>query len=81
VRFPFGMIFSLTVFATSTGSSPRFRWSSFTAAMTRLLPEHSREYAAQFPDLVQLVERDADHDLNGHLEQIWGLVESFLLDT
>jgi hypothetical protein len=27
------------------------------------------------------VEVDADHNLNGHLEEIWGLVESFLLDT
>jgi pimeloyl-ACP methyl ester carboxylesterase len=42
---------------------------------------HSREYAAQFPSLVELVEVDADHDLSGHLEQVWGLVESFVLDT
>jgi pimeloyl-ACP methyl ester carboxylesterase len=42
---------------------------------------HSREYAARFPDLVRLVEVDADHDLTGHLERIWGLVESFVLDT
>jgi pimeloyl-ACP methyl ester carboxylesterase len=48
---------------------------------TTVPTDHSREYAAQFPELVQLVEVDADHDLNGHLEQIWGLVESFLLDT
>ena len=48
---------------------------------TTVPTEHSREYAAQFPDLVRLVEVDADHDLNGHLERIWGLVESFLLDT
>lgn len=41
--------------------------------------EHSRAYAAEFPDRVQLVEVDADHDLNGHLDVIWGYVESFLL--
>jgi pimeloyl-ACP methyl ester carboxylesterase len=48
---------------------------------TTVPTEHSREYAAQYPDLVRLVEVDADHNLNGHLQQIWGLVESFLLDT
>jgi pimeloyl-ACP methyl ester carboxylesterase len=41
--------------------------------------EHSRDYAARFPDKVQLIEVDADHDLNGHLELIWEYVESFLL--
>ncbi len=41
--------------------------------------EHSRDYAASFPDEVQLIEVDADHDLNGHLEFIWEHVESFLL--
>jgi pimeloyl-ACP methyl ester carboxylesterase len=40
----------------------------------------SRVYAADFPDSVQLVEVDADHDLNGHLELIWQYVQSFLLD-
>jgi pimeloyl-ACP methyl ester carboxylesterase len=39
----------------------------------------SRVYAADFPDSVRLVEVDADHDLNGHLEFIWGYVQSFLL--
>jgi pimeloyl-ACP methyl ester carboxylesterase len=41
--------------------------------------EHSRDYAASFPDKVQLIEVDADHDLNGHLEFIWDYVQSFLL--
>jgi pimeloyl-ACP methyl ester carboxylesterase len=41
--------------------------------------EHSRAYVANFPDSVHLVEVDADHDLNGHLDFIWGHVESFLL--
>jgi pimeloyl-ACP methyl ester carboxylesterase len=41
--------------------------------------EPSRAYAASSPDKVQLIEVDADHDLNGHLEFIWGHVESFLL--
>jgi pimeloyl-ACP methyl ester carboxylesterase len=40
---------------------------------------HSRDYATRFPDKVQLIEVDADHDLNGHLEFIWEHVESFLL--
>ena len=48
---------------------------------TTVPTEHSREYTARFPDQVQLLEVDADHDLNGHMEQIWGLVESFLLDA
>jgi pimeloyl-ACP methyl ester carboxylesterase len=41
--------------------------------------EPARVYAANFPDNIQLVEVDADHDLNGHLDFIWGHVESFLL--
>ena len=41
--------------------------------------EPARVYAADFSDSVHLIEVDADHDLNGHLEFIWGYVESFLL--
>jgi pimeloyl-ACP methyl ester carboxylesterase len=41
--------------------------------------EHSRRYAAEYPRAVQLVELDADHDLNGHLDTIWRYVASFLL--
>lgn len=41
--------------------------------------DHSRAYAADYPNRVQLVEVDADHDLNGHLDLIWQYVESFLL--
>ena len=43
--------------------------------------EPSRAYAANFPDQVHLIEVDADHNLNGHLELIWEHVQSFLLDT
>jgi pimeloyl-ACP methyl ester carboxylesterase len=39
----------------------------------------SRAYAAEHPDQVQLVEVDADHDLNGHLDLVWEHVRSFLL--
>lgn len=42
--------------------------------------DHSRAYARDFPDSVRLVEVDADHDLNGHLDLIWEYVQSFLLD-
>jgi pimeloyl-ACP methyl ester carboxylesterase len=41
--------------------------------------EHSREYAAEFPDQVQLVEVDSDHRLNDRLDLIWGQVQVFLL--
>jgi len=41
----------------------------------------SRVYATDFPDSVRLIEVDAGHDLNGHLEFIWEYVQSFLLDT
>jgi len=41
--------------------------------------EPSRAYAADFPHSVRLIEVEADHDLNGHLDFIWGHVESFLL--
>ena len=40
---------------------------------------HSRAYAADHPDDVRLIEVDADHDLNPHLNLIWSIVESFLL--
>ncbi len=43
--------------------------------------DHSRNYAASFSDQVQLIEVDADHDLNDHLDFIWEQVQSFLLDT
>jgi pimeloyl-ACP methyl ester carboxylesterase len=43
--------------------------------------DDSRQYAAGFPQQVQLVEVDAEHDLNAHLDLIWEYVESFLLDT
>ncbi len=43
--------------------------------------EPSRAYATDFPASVRLVEVSADHDLNGHLELIWGYVRSFLLDA
>ena len=41
--------------------------------------EPARAYAADFPDSVRLIEVDADHDLNGHLELIWEQVQSFLI--
>lgn len=43
--------------------------------------QDSREYAAKYLDKVQLIEVDADHDLNGHLGLIWQYVQSFLLDA
>jgi len=43
--------------------------------------DHSRAYAADFPDSVHLIEVNADHDLNGYLELIWEYVQSFLLEA
>ena len=40
---------------------------------------HSRTYSANYPDQVDLIEVNADHDLNGHLEFIWEHARSFLL--
>jgi hypothetical protein len=40
---------------------------------------HSREYAAHFPNEVRLIEVDADHDLNEHLDVIWRHAQAFLL--
>jgi pimeloyl-ACP methyl ester carboxylesterase len=40
----------------------------------------SRAYAAAYPEAVQLIEVDADHDLNDHLDLIWHHVEAFLLN-
>jgi len=48
---------------------------------TTVPTDHSREYATNFPGKVQLIEVNADHDLNDHLEFIWGYVQSFLLNT
>lgn len=41
---------------------------------------HSRAYAARHPHLVRLIEVDAGHDLNGHLDFIWQQVATSLLD-
>lgn len=43
--------------------------------------DDSRTYALQYPDRVHLIEVEADHDLNGHLDLIWDSVQSFLLDA
>lgn len=43
--------------------------------------EDSRTYAASHPDRVGLIEVDADHDLNGHLDLIWQQVQTFLLSA
>jgi pimeloyl-ACP methyl ester carboxylesterase len=43
--------------------------------------DHSRWYTAEFPKRVQLIEVEADHDLNGHLDLIWESVQTFLLHT
>lgn len=41
--------------------------------------QHSRTYAADFANRVRLIEVDADHDLNEHLDFSWEHVQSFLL--
>jgi pimeloyl-ACP methyl ester carboxylesterase len=41
----------------------------------------SQQYALKYPDKVQLVAVDADHDLNSYLPLIWEHVQSFLLDA
>lgn len=43
--------------------------------------DDSRAYASEHPEAVQLVEVEADHDLNGHLDLAWEYVQSFLLGT
>lgn len=42
---------------------------------------HSRAYAETFPDRVRLVEVDAGHDLNAHLDMIWEGTTAFLADA
>lgn len=41
--------------------------------------EHSRRYAADHPDRVRLIEVNANHDLNAHLDLVWEHVQSFVL--
>lgn len=41
--------------------------------------EGSRSYAGRYPDQVHLIEVDAGHDLNGHLERIWHEVQENML--
>jgi pimeloyl-ACP methyl ester carboxylesterase len=48
---------------------------------TTVPTDDSRKYAAQYPASVRLIEVDADHDLNGHLDFIWTHVQSFLLGS
>jgi len=40
---------------------------------------HSRAYAEAYSNDIRLLEFDADHDLNPHLDLIWEHVQSFLL--
>ena len=40
--------------------------------------ESSQSYEADYPDLVQLIEVDAGHDLNGHLDLIGQQLEAVL---
>lgn len=42
--------------------------------------DDSRAYAAAYPNIVQLVEVGADHNLNDHLALIWECLQSFLLN-
>jgi hypothetical protein len=42
---------------------------------------HSRAYAETFPGRVRLVEVDAGHDLNAHLDMIWEEATAFLADA
>ena len=42
---------------------------------------HSRKYAAHYPNQVSLIEIQADHDLNDHLELIWEYTQPFLLEN
>jgi pimeloyl-ACP methyl ester carboxylesterase len=46
---------------------------------TTVPTDDSRAYALQYPDKVQLIEVEADHDLNCHLDLIWDSVRAFLL--
>jgi hypothetical protein len=46
---------------------------------TTVPTDDSRAYAAKYSDKVQLIEVDAEHDLNSHLPLIWEHVQSFLL--
>jgi pimeloyl-ACP methyl ester carboxylesterase len=41
--------------------------------------DNSRRYAADFPQMVQVIEVDSDHRLNDRLPFIWEQVQSFLL--
>jgi hypothetical protein len=41
--------------------------------------EDSRQYAGDHPAQVALIEVEAGHDLNGHLDFIWSQVHAFLL--
>ncbi|RLC67453.1 MAG: hypothetical protein DRI48_02265 [Chloroflexi bacterium] len=42
--------------------------------------DHSRAYAATYPAAVHLVEVEAGHDLNEHLDVVWEYLQSFLLE-
>ncbi len=48
---------------------------------TSVRVEDSRQYRLRYPEKVQLIEVDADHDLNDHLPLIWKHVQSFLLNA
>jgi pimeloyl-ACP methyl ester carboxylesterase len=38
-----------------------------------------REYAARYPEWVHLIEVEAGHDINDHLDLVWEVTQQFLL--
>jgi pimeloyl-ACP methyl ester carboxylesterase len=48
---------------------------------TTVPTDDSRAYAIEHPDRVRLIEVEADHDLNSHLDLVWRHVQSTLLGT
>ncbi len=43
--------------------------------------DDSRQYAARYAEQVQLIEVEAGHDINAHLDLIWQITQKFLLAT
>ncbi|NKQ34646.1 MAG: alpha/beta fold hydrolase [Chloroflexi bacterium] len=63
-----------------TAPSPPCPITILHGAQDEVVPiADSRQYAARYPEQVELIEVAAGHDINAHLELIWDVIVQFLL--
>ncbi|HIE55793.1 MAG TPA: alpha/beta hydrolase, partial [Chromatiaceae bacterium] len=63
-----------------TAPSPPCPITILHGAQDEVVPiADSRQYAARYPEQVELIKVEAGHDINDYLELIWDVIVQFLL--